>query len=140
MQRNRAAVRRQQHDPVSKFTLLTIISASVIGVLLVPVILPHITHPSVIYHILLHTISVIIALFLSVVSILAYKRNSSLRLLFMTLGFCLLAAIEFLYLFHATANMPEVIIPMLDIELSHVVLLIMLTLFGMGVLKVNRHE
>jgi hypothetical protein len=138
MQINRATI--VQHALANKLTLLIIIAASVIAVLWIPVILPHITHLSMIYHILLHAISVIIALFLSAVSILAYKRTSSLRLLFMTLGFCLLAGIEFLYLFHATANMPEVIIPIVDIELSHVVLLIMLTLFGMGVLKVNRHE
>jgi hypothetical protein len=129
-----------QHTLASKLTLLIIIAASVIAILWIPVILPHITHPTMIYHIFLHAISVIIALFLSTVSILAYKRTSSLRLLFMTLGFCLLAGIEFLYLFHATVNMPEVIIPIVDIELSHIVLLIMLTLFGIGVLKVNRHE
>jgi hypothetical protein len=138
MHRNGATV-RHQHDPISKLALLAIITAVVIGVLMVPVILPHIRHPSVIYHISLHTLSVIIALFLSVVSIAAYRRkNNSLRLLFMSLGFCLLAGIEFLYLFHATANIQEVIIPIVDVELSHAILLIMLTLFGIGVLKVNR--
>jgi len=139
MQKNRATVQRR--DPISKRTLLTIITAVVIGVLMIPVILPHIGHPSMIYHISLHTLSVIIALFLSVVSVLAYRRNNnSLRLLFMSLGFCLLAAIEFLYLFHATANIPDVIIPIVDVELSHAILLIMLTLFGMGILKVNKPE
>jgi hypothetical protein len=138
MQRDGSTV--GQHGPLSKLTLLTIISATVIGVLMVPVILPHIRHPSMIYHISLHTLSVIIALFLSIVSILAYKRNNSLRLMFMSLGFCLLAGIEFLYLFHATANISEVIIPIVDVELSHAILLIMLTLFGIGVLKVNKHE
>src|SRR5919198_4402833 len=136
MQRDGSTV--GQHGPLSKLTLLTIISATVIGVLIVPVILPHIRHPSMIYHISLHTLSVIIALFLSIVSILAYKRNNSLRLMFMSLGFCLLAGIEFLYLFHATANISEVIIPIVDVELSHAILLIMLTLFGIGVLKVDR--
>src|ERR687887_2505267 len=121
MQRDGSTV--GQHGPLSKLTLLTIISATVIGVLMVPVILPHIRHPSMIYHISLHTLSVIIALFLSIVSILAYKRNNSLRLMFMSLGFCLLAGIEFLYLFHATANVQDVIIPMVDVELSHVILL-----------------
>jgi hypothetical protein len=128
MQKNGATMHRS--DRVNKLTLLTIIAAVVIGVLMVPVILPHIRHPSMIYH---------ISLFLSVVSILAYRRNNnSLRLLFMSLGFCLLAGIEFLYLFHAIANISDVIIPVVDVELSHAILLIMLTLFGIGVLKVNR--
>jgi hypothetical protein len=136
MQKGGAAV---QNDPVSKFTLLVIVTASTIAILWIPVIMPHITHPAMIYHISLHTVSVIIAVFLSVVSILAYRRNSnSLRLLFMSLGFCLLAAIEFLYLFHATANIADVIIPIVDVELSHAILLIMLTLFGIGILKVNK--
>ena len=56
----------------------------------------------------------------------------------MTLGFFTLAVIETLYLFHATANIEDVIIPVVDIEVSHVILLIMLTLFGVGVLKVNK--
>jgi hypothetical protein len=128
-----------QHDSISKLGLLAIVASSVIAILWIPVIMPHMTHPAMIYHISLHTISVIIAVFLSAVSILAYRRNSnSLRLLFMSLGFCLLAGIEFLYLFHATANIVDVIIPIVDVELSHAILLIMLTLFGIGILKVNK--
>lgn len=122
----------------SKPKLLCIITALIIAILAVPVILPHITHPSMIYHIFLHIVSVIIAVFLAVVSILAYKRNNGMRILFMTLGFISLAVIEFLYLFHATANIEDVIIPIVDIELSHIILLVMLTLFGLGVLKVTK--
>jgi hypothetical protein len=69
MQINRATI--AQHAVANKLALLIIIAASVIAILWIPVILPHITHPSMIYHIFLHAISVIIALFLSTVSILA---------------------------------------------------------------------
>jgi hypothetical protein len=137
MQKGGATVRR--HDSVSKLTLLGIITASIMAILWIPVIMPHITHPTMIYHIFLHTISVIIAVFLSVVSTLSHRRNNNrFRLLFLGLGFCLLAGIEFLYLFHATANIPDIIIPIVDVELSHAILLIMLTLFGIGILKVNK--
>jgi len=122
----------------SKPKLLTIVTVLVIAILSIPVILPHIMHPSMIFHIFLHIISLIIALFLSIVSILSYKRSNSTRILFMTFGFFALAAIEILYLFHATANLEDVIIPIVDAELSHVILLVMLTLFGIGVLKVNK--
>jgi hypothetical protein len=122
----------------SKPKLLTIVTALVIAILSIPVILPHIMHPSMIFHIFLHIISLIIALFLSIVSILSYKRSNSTRILFMTFGFFALAVIEILYLFHATANLEDVIIPIVDAELSHVILLVMLTLFGIGVLKVNK--
>jgi hypothetical protein len=122
----------------SKPKLLSIIAILVIATLAIPVILPHITHQYMIYHILLHIVSVIIAIFLTIVSFLAYKRNKSKRILFMTFGFISLTAIEFLYLFHATANIEDLIVPIVDAELSHVILFVMLTLFGIGVLKVTR--
>ena len=122
----------------SKPKLLILVTVLVIAILSIPVILPHIMHPSMIFHIFLHIISLIIALFLSIVSILSYKRNKNARILFMTFGFFALAVIEILYLFHATANLEDVIIPIVDAELSHVILLVMLTLFGIGVLKVNK--
>jgi hypothetical protein len=123
---------------VSNSKLFAVISAALITVLAVPIIIPHITHTDLIYHILLHIASVIIAVFLTVISIMAYRRNGGARLLFMTAGFAVLAFVEFLYLFYATANIEAIIIPIVDIEFSHIILLVMLTLFGIGVLKVNK--
>jgi hypothetical protein len=123
---------------VSKTKLFAVVSLILISVLAVPVILPHIRHPSMIYHILLHVVSIIIAVFLGLISFLAYSRTGGARLILMTGGFSLLAIIEFLYLFHATANIEDIIIPIVDVELSHLILLAMLTLFGIGVLKVNK--
>src|SRR6187200_815538 len=122
----------------SKTKLFAVVSLILISVLAVPVILPHIRHPSMIYHILLHVVSIIIAVFLGLISFLAYSRTGGTRLILMTGGFSLLAIIEFLYLFHATANIEDIIIPIVDVELSHLILLVMLTLFGIGVLKVNK--
>jgi hypothetical protein len=42
------------------------------------------------------------------------------------------------YLFLATASLEDVIIPIVDVELSHIILFVMLTLLGLGVLKVNK--
>ena len=123
---------------VSKTKLFAVVSLILISVLAVPVILPHIRHPSMIYHILLHVVSIIIAVFLGLISFLAYSRTGGTRLILMTGGFSLLAIIEFLYLFHATANIEDIIIPIVDVELSHLILLAMLTLFGIGVSKVNK--
>jgi hypothetical protein len=123
---------------VSKPKLFGVVSFILISMLAVPVILPHIRHPSMIYHILLHVVSIILAVFLGLISFLAYSRTGGTRLILMTGGFSLLAIIEFLYLFHATANIEDIIIPIVDVELSHLILLAMLTLFGIGVLKVNK--
>jgi hypothetical protein len=122
----------------NKPRLFVIISVSMMAIFAIPVILPHITHPSMIYHIILHIVSLDLAVFLSVVSILSYIRYRNGRMLFLVLGFSLLVVIETLYLLHTSANIKDIIIPIVDAEFSHIILLIMLTLFGMGILKVYR--
>ena len=124
----------------SKAILLAVITAVVLAVMAVPVILPHVTDTSIIYHLLLHVISLIIAIFLGFVSILAYLRKGCSRLLFMMFGFLLLSVIEAMYLFHITSKIEDIVIPIVDIELSHVIFLVMLTLFGIGIFRVNKQE
>jgi presenilin-like A22 family membrane protease len=71
-------VRRQE---VSNSKLFAIITTALIAVLAVPVIIQHITHTGLIYHILVHIASVIIAVFLTAISIIAYRRNGGTRFL-----------------------------------------------------------
>jgi hypothetical protein len=125
------------HDSVSKPILLGLITALVIGVV-APLVTPHATHPSMIFHIILHIASLTIAVFLSIVSFLAYKRHTSSRLLFMALGFTALAVVEFAYLLDSTGSLVMFDIPEINAEIPHVILLVMLTMFGLGVLKVNK--
>jgi hypothetical protein len=124
-------------ESLGKPILLGLITALVIGVV-APLIMPHIVHPSMIYHIILHVASLTVAIFLGVVSILAYARTASGRLLFMTLGFIALAGVEFLYLLDATWPGSVFNISALGIELPHVILLVMLALFSLGVLRVSK--
>ena len=126
------------HQSVSKPVLLGLITALVVGIV-APLVVPHITHPSMIYHIILHMAGLTIAIFLSIVSVLAYSRNRTARMLLMTVGFMSLALVEFFYLLQAGAiAIGQIIIPTVNIELSHLILLIMVSLFGLGVLKVNK--
>jgi hypothetical protein len=124
----------------SKPKMLAVVTAAVLAVMAVPVILPHVTDTSMIYHLLLHVISLIVAIFLGLVSILAYLRNGRSRLLFMMFGFLLLSIIEAMYLFDVTSKVEDIVIPIVDIELSHVIFLVMLTLFGIGIFRVNKQE
>ncbi|MGB6671522.1 MAG: hypothetical protein WBE34_03725 [Candidatus Nitrosopolaris sp.] len=124
----------------SKPKMLAVVTAAVLAVMAVPVILPHITDTSMIYHLLLHVISLILAIFLGLVSILAYLRNGRSRLLFMMFGFLLLSIIEAMYLFDVTSKIEDIVIPIVDIELSHVIFLVMLTLFGIGIFRVNKQD
>jgi hypothetical protein len=125
-------------ESISKPLLLGLITALVVGVV-APLVVPHATHPSMIYHILLHMAGLTIAIFLSIVSLLAYSRNTTTRMLLMAVGFMSLALVEFVYLLQAGGIVVgQFIIPAVNIELSHVILLIMVSLFGLGVLKVNK--
>jgi hypothetical protein len=117
--------------------LFIVISIIVVSALAVPVIIPHINHPQHFYHVILHIASLILSLFLFIVSISSYIRNGGSRLLFMSLGFLSLVIVETLFLFYATQGIQEILIPMINVELPHVILFAMLTLFGIGVLKVN---
>jgi hypothetical protein len=58
-------------------------------------------------------------------------------MLFMALGFVTLAIVEAIMLLTSTGNLTNIILPSVNIELPHIVLLIVLTLFGLGLLKAN---
>jgi hypothetical protein len=125
-------------ESTSKPILLGLITALVLGVV-APLVIPHATHPSMIFHIILHMVGLTIAIFLSIVSLLAYSRNTTTRMLLMAVGFMTLALVEFFYLLQAGGiTVVQVIIPTINIELSHIILLAMVSLFGLGVLKVNK--
>lgn len=126
-------------ESISKPIRLALVTALVIGVL-APHVIPHATHPSMIDQILLHIAGLTIAIFLSIVSFVAYSRNTTTRMLLMTIGFTTLALVEFFYLLQAggIAEVGQIIIPAANIELSHVILLLMVGLFGLGVLKVSK--
>lgn len=122
----------------NKAKLLIAISIIAVAVLSIPVILPHLEHPSMIYHIILHIVSLVVAVFLTTISAIAYRRSGSSRVLFMFFGFLTLTVVELIYLFSATNDIGEISIPFIHIELPHIILLVMLTLFGVGVVKVNK--
>ncbi len=129
---------RNFNDPdkfYNKPKLLALIASVVLSILTVPAILPHLYHTHMIYHITMHLASLIISQFLAIVSILAYARTKSIKILFMTLGFVTLVAVEYLYLLSSTENIYGMFIPTVNIELSHVILLIMVIFFGVSFMK-----
>ena len=121
----------------SKPKFFSVITVVITAIIVVPVILPHITDTSTVYHILLHVVSIIIAIFLGVVSMLTYLRKGSSRL-FMMFAFISLSIIEAIYLFDVNSNREDIVIPGVDIEVSHVIFLVTLTLFGIGIFRVSK--
>jgi hypothetical protein len=75
---------------------LGLVIALAVGIV-APLEIPHVTYPSMIYHILLHMAGLTIAIFLSTMSFLAYSRNTTIRLLLMAVGFMTLALSFFIY-------------------------------------------
>lgn len=123
-----------QGKSVSKPILLGITTAIIVGVI-TPLLIPHIYHPSMIYHIILHLGGMIIAAFLGLISCLAYKRVRGARMLLMTIGFMALCTVEVLYFVDAMDIFPVVHLSIANIELPHVILFVMLAMFGLGILK-----
>ena len=119
----------------NKPRLLILIASIVISLSVVPFILPHVFHPNMIYHIILHLVSLIISQFLAVVSLLAYLKSRTTRILLMTLGFMTLVVAEYIYLLNSTEDFDVMFIPQVNIELSHVILLVMVIFFGISFLK-----
>jgi hypothetical protein len=117
--------------------LFILTSVIVVAALAIPVIIPHTSHPQHIYHIILHIASLILSVFLSIVSLSSYFRNGGSRLLYMALGFISLVAVEVIFLFYATRGIQDILVPVINIELPHIILFAMLMLFGIGILKVN---
>ena len=117
--------------------LFIVVSVIVVSVLAIPLIIPYISHPQHIYHIILHILSLILAIFLCIVSFSSYFRNGGSRLLFMSLGFISLIVVEVLFLIYAARGIQDILVPGVNIELPHIILFAMLALFGIGIVKVN---
>jgi hypothetical protein len=117
--------------------LFFLVSVIVVSVLAIPMIIPYMNHPQHIYHIVLHIVSLILSIFLCIVSLSSYFRNGGVRLLFMSLGFVSLVVVEILFLFYAARGIQDIIVPVVNIELPHIILFAMLALFGIGIIKVN---
>ncbi|MEO9295005.1 MAG: hypothetical protein ABI347_05340 [Nitrososphaera sp.] len=128
---------RPVQEAASKPLLLGLTAAIIVGII-APLVLPHVLHTSVVYHVIIHIASIIIAAFLTIISTMAYRRAGGMRTLFMTLGFAALGVAETFYLFQAAGLLMALNVPSLDIEASHLILLAMLSMFGLGVLKVNK--
>jgi hypothetical protein len=55
----------------------------------------------------------------------------------MSLGFSALAVVELLYFIVAAHGISDIILPVVDIELQHIILFAMLCLFAVGILNFN---
>ena len=108
------------------------------AVLLPIAILPHINQPYLVYRSSIHVISIIISIFLVVVSILTYRRTGSIKILYTSVAFLSLLVVESIFLLQIIPGSSELMLPMPIRMLPYTFLLVMLALFGLGVLRVER--
>jgi hypothetical protein len=78
------------------------------------------------------------ALFLTVISALSFKKTKSKKVLLTSLSFGILLIVEFLYLLQSSNVLGDFQIPFIEVEIPHLLLLFMLALFAVGVIKVER--
>ncbi|HMK32950.1 MAG TPA: hypothetical protein VK431_04930 [Nitrosopumilaceae archaeon] len=119
----------------NKSTLLSIAIFSVVGILAIPVILPHITHEFQVFHILLHLSGISIALFLTIISAVAYSKSRTRRLLFTMLAFSIFVAAESFSVIDAAWQYTYYFGSLSAGELGHILMISTLGMFTLGVFR-----
>ena len=115
--------------------LFAIVIFTVIGVLAVPVILPHVFHKFQVFHILLHLSGVSIASFLSIISAIAYTRIKTRKLLFTMIAFSLFAISEIFSVVDAAWQYTYYLGSISADEVGHVLALCTLGMFAISVFR-----
>ena len=119
----------------SKSSLFGIVVATIIGSLAVPVILPHIFHGFHIYHILLHVTGICVAVFITVLAVVAYSRLHTKRLLLTTIAFSIFIVAESVVLIDATWPGIYDINLLSLLELGHMLTITSLAVLAAGVFR-----
>ncbi|GKS67769.1 hypothetical protein YTPLAS73_13160 [Nitrosarchaeum sp.] len=109
--------------------------AGVVGILAAPIILPHIFHGYHIAHIGLHIGGITLAVFLSVLSIMAFLRLRTKRLLFTAIAFAVFIGAETVLTVDATWPTLYDLGDMPLLELGHLLTFGTLGLLAMGVFR-----
>ena len=118
-----------------KSTLFSIIVASVVGILALPVIIPHLLHGFHIAHIFLHVGGITLAVFISILATLAYLRLKTKRLLLSAIAFSNFIAAEAVMLVDATWPMIYDFEYMPLLEIGHLLTFITLGVLAIGVFR-----
>ena len=86
----------------NKPVLLIAVIVGVVGTLSVPVLWPHVYHGAHIYHLLLHTAGIVLSVFLAILSVNAYYKMRTKKMIITTVAFMVFTGAEFVQLMDAT--------------------------------------
>jgi hypothetical protein len=119
----------------NKSTLFSIVIFSVVGILSIPILLPHISHQFQFFHILLHISGISIAVFLSIISALAYSKTRTRRLLFTMIAFSMFVASESFSVIDAAWQYTYYLGEFSSAELGHILMIGTLGMFALSVFR-----
>lgn len=119
----------------NRSNLFTIVMFTVIGILAIPVLAPHIFHKFQIFHILVHIFGISLAGFLSIVSAIAYSRVRTKRMFFTLLAFSAFVISQTLDVIDAAWQYTYYLGPFPAGEISHFFLLCTLGMFTLSVFR-----
>ena len=128
-------MQKESHFLENRPKLFAIVIFTVIGVLAIPVILPHVFHKFQVFHILLHLGGVSIASFLTIISALAYTRIRTRRLLFTLVAFALFAVSEIFSVVDAAWQYTYYLGSISADEIGHILALCTLGMFALSVFR-----
>lgn len=118
-----------------KSTLFSVVVTGVVAILALPIIIPHLLHGYHLAHIFLHVGGITLAVFISVLAIIAYFRLKTKRLLLSAIAFSNFIAAEVVLLVDATWPSIYDLGGMSFPEVGHLLTFITLGLLALGVFR-----
>ncbi len=116
-------------------SILTALILATITVFSLPLVLPHITHEYMIYHVLLHLVTMSVAVLLVIISLIAYYRSRSTRMLLMSIALLVLTIAEGINFLVSVEALSYTTLPIINAEIPHLLILLTLLFLLTGVLK-----
>ena len=118
-----------------KSRLFAAVILSVIGILIAPIILPNLFHGAHFVHIGLHMGGMVAAVFLTMVTVVAYAKMKTKRLLFTSIAFSFFIAAESVTLIDITWPFTYYVGLISLREIEHILIISMLGIFTLAVFR-----
>ena len=118
-----------------KSALFSVVVAGVVAILALPIIVPHLLHGFHIAHIFLHVGGIMLAVFITILAVVAFYRLKTTRLLLSSIAFANFIAAEIILLVDATWPSIYDLGDMPLSELGHLLTFATLGLLALGVFR-----
>ena len=118
----------------NKPRLLIAVILTVVGALSIPVLWPHVYHGAHIWHLLLHTAGIILSVFLAILSVNAYYKMRTKKMIITTIAFMVFTGAEIVQLLDATKTHVYNIL-VLPSVIAHLIMLGMIGLLALAIFR-----